>query len=88
MATCWPALLPRLPKSAVAAQTLLADVPLARFLEEPLVPYEIDEVTRLILDSHDRRLSSRSADLTVGQFRDWLLSYESTATCWPRSRRG
>jgi ethanolamine ammonia-lyase large subunit len=60
----------------VAAQSLLADVPLARFLEEPVVPYEIDEVTRLIVDSHDRKAFEPVADLTVGQFRDWLLSYD------------
>jgi ethanolamine ammonia-lyase large subunit len=60
----------------VAAQTLLADVPLTRFLEEPLVPYEADEVTRLIFDTHDRAAFAPVADLTVGRFRDWLLSYE------------
>ena len=60
----------------MAAQTLLADVPLARFLEEPIVPYEIDEVTRLIVDTFNRAAFEPVADLTVGQFRDWLLSYE------------
>jgi len=60
----------------VAAQMLLADVPLARFLAEPVVPYEIDEVTRLIVDSHDAQAFAPVKDLTVGQFRDWLLSYE------------
>src|SRR5262249_19246204 len=60
----------------VAAQTLLADVPLDRFLAEPLVPYEADGVTRLILDGHDSAAFSPVAGRTVGQFRDWLLSYE------------
>jgi ethanolamine ammonia-lyase large subunit len=63
----------------VAAQTLLADVPLTRFLEEPLVPYEQDEVTRLILDSHDPQAFAPVRDLTVGQLRERLLAYETTA---------
>ena len=61
----------------VAAQILLADVPLRRFLDEPLIPYETDEVTRLILDSHDETAFTPVAGLTVGQFRDWLLRYET-----------
>src|SRR6202453_83495 len=63
----------------VAAQLRLAEVPLAQFLEEPLVPYEEDEVTRLILDRHDRRAFAPVAGLTVGAFRDWLLRYETDA---------
>lgn len=59
----------------VAAKTVLADVPLVRFLEEPLVPYEHDDVTRLILDSHDREAFAPVSHFTVGMFRDWLLSY-------------
>ncbi len=62
----------------VAARYLLADIPLRTFLEEPLIPYEVDEVTRLILDSHDAAAFSPVAHMTVGQFRDWLLSYECT----------
>jgi ethanolamine ammonia-lyase large subunit len=61
----------------IAAQLCLADVPLARFLSEPLIPYELDEVTRLIIDTHDRAAFAPVADLTVGQFRDWLLRYET-----------
>ncbi len=57
----------------VAAQIALADVPMKRFLEEPLTPYETDEVTRLIFDSHDEQAFSEIAHLTVGEFRDWLL---------------
>ncbi len=60
----------------VAAQTLLADVPLVQFLTDLLIPYESDEITRLIVDGHDRHAFAPVADLTVGQFRDWLLSYE------------
>ena len=58
----------------VAAQAALADVPLARFLAEAVVPYEDDEVTRLVLDGHDARALAPVRHLTVGGFRDWLLS--------------
>jgi ethanolamine ammonia-lyase large subunit len=60
-----------------AAQLCLADVPLERFLAEPLIPYESDSVTRLIVDTHDRRAFAPVAGLTVGAFRDWLLRYET-----------
>ncbi len=60
----------------VAAQMALAEVPLASFLSEAVVPYEADEVTRLIVDSHDRAAFAPVAHLTVGGFRDWLLSYD------------
>jgi ethanolamine ammonia-lyase large subunit len=63
----------------VAAQHCLAEVPLRRFLEEPLVPYEADEVTRLILDTHDSAAFAPVASLAVGEFRDWLLRYETDA---------
>ena len=58
----------------VAARMALADVPLRRFLDEAVIPYETDEVTRLILDRHDARAFVPVAHLTVGDFRDWLLS--------------
>jgi ethanolamine ammonia-lyase large subunit len=58
----------------VAAQLCLADVPLKTFLNEVLVPYEKDEVTRLIIDTHDSKAFERISSFTVGQFRDWLLS--------------
>jgi ethanolamine ammonia-lyase large subunit len=58
----------------VAAQMCLADVPLARFLEEQLIPYEEDEVTRLIVDTHDKDAFAPVSEMTVGMFRDWLLS--------------
>ena len=57
----------------VAAQLALADLPLSTFLVEALVPYEDDEVTRLIIDSHDARAFKPVSHLTVGDFRDWLL---------------
>lgn len=61
----------------VAAQICLADVPLSAFLEESLIPYEEDEITRLILDSHDVEAFAPVSSLTVGEFRDWLLRYET-----------
>ena len=57
-----------------AARFILADLPLKTFLAEPLVPYEEDEVTRLIHDTHDAAAFAPVASLTVGQFREWLLS--------------
>ncbi len=62
----------------VAAQRALADLPLTTFLHEHVVPYEQDEVTRLIADTHDPRAFAPVAHLTVGEFRDWLLSDETT----------
>src|SRR5271170_4281135 len=64
----------------VAAQYALADLPLAAFLNETVVPYESDEVTRLIVDSHDRTAFAPVSHLTVGGFRDWLLADETTTT--------
>src|SRR5580658_5818936 len=61
----------------VAAQVCLAEVPLRTFLEDLLVPYEADEVTRLIVDTHDAAAFAPIASLTVGEFRDWLLRYET-----------
>jgi ethanolamine ammonia-lyase large subunit len=58
----------------VAAQRALADLPLAGLLEEPIIPYEADEITRLILDTHDRTAFAPVAAMTVGELRDWLLS--------------
>ncbi len=57
----------------VAAQMALADLPLCRFLDEAVIPYETDDVTRLILDTHDRQAFAAIGHLTVGGFRDWLL---------------
>ena len=58
----------------VAAQMALADIPLTHFLNEALIPYEADEVTRLIIDTHDKQAFAPVSHLTVGGFRDWLLS--------------
>ncbi|MCP1170930.1 ethanolamine ammonia-lyase subunit EutB [Ralstonia chuxiongensis] len=61
----------------MAARMALADVPLSAFLNEALVPYEEDEVTRLILDRHDAQAFRPIASLTVGEFRNWLLLHET-----------
>jgi ethanolamine ammonia-lyase large subunit len=58
----------------VAAQLCLADVPLKTFLSEAVIPYEKDEITRLILDTHDKNAFAPVSGFTVGQLRDWLLS--------------
>ena len=62
----------------VAAQMALADLPLATFLNECLIPYEDDEVTRLIMDTHDAEAFRQVSHLTVGDFRNWLLSDAAT----------
>jgi ethanolamine ammonia-lyase large subunit len=61
------------PVERTAARMALAELPLVRFLEEPMIPGEEDDVTRLILESHDARAFAPVAHLTVGDFRDWLL---------------
>jgi len=58
----------------VAAQMTLAALPLGIFLQEVVIPYESDEVTRLIIDSHDVQAFAPVRHMTVGDFRDWLLS--------------
>jgi ethanolamine ammonia-lyase large subunit len=64
----------------IAAQLVLADLPLATFLHEQVVPYEACEVTRVIVDKHDQKAFAPFAHLTVGDFRDWLLSDEATTS--------
>ncbi len=63
----------------VAAQFVLADLPLTKFLSEHVVPYEADEVTRLIADTHDAQAFAPIQSFTVGELRDWLLSDEATS---------
>ncbi|MCK9383765.1 MAG: ethanolamine ammonia-lyase subunit EutB [Nevskia sp.] len=67
-------------EARVAAQLALAELPLARLLEDLVVPYEIDEVTRLIIDNHDAVAFAPVAGLSVGQFREWLLSDHADST--------
>jgi ethanolamine ammonia-lyase large subunit len=63
----------------IAAQRALADLPLAHFLSEAVIPYEADEVTRLIMDRHDAAAFAPVRHLTVGGFRDWLLAADPVA---------
>ena len=70
----WRASRRKAAEERVAAQMALADLPLAAFLSETVVPYEDDEVTRLIVDEHDAAAFAPVAAMCVGDFRDWLLS--------------
>jgi ethanolamine ammonia-lyase large subunit len=72
----------------MAARMCLADIPLKIFLEELLIPYESDEVTRLIIDSHDPQAFAEISHLTVGDFRDWLLSDEADTVALKRIAMG
>jgi ethanolamine ammonia-lyase large subunit len=72
----------------IAARMALADVPLKQFLNEAVVPYEDDEVTRLIIDSHDAPSFAAVSSLTVGGFRDWLLSDAATGETLAKISRG
>ena len=72
----------------IAARIALSDVPLRQFLNEAVIPYEDDEITRLIVDSHDGAAFARVASLTVGAFRDWLLSDAATSEVLAMLSRG
>ena len=72
----------------IAARMALADVPLSRFLNEAVVAYEDDEVTRLIIDSHDVQAFAPLASMTVGSFRDFLLSDAATTEGLEKLSRG
>src|SRR2546423_953256 len=72
----------------IAARMALADVPLNQFLHEAVIPYEDDEITRLILDGHDVSAFASVSSLTVGGFRDWLLSDAATGEALGRLSRG
>ena len=72
----------------VAAQMALAELPLKTFLSEVVVPYEADEVTRLIIDSHDAAAFAPVAHLTVGDFRNWLLRDDTDAATLAALRPG
>ena len=67
----------------VAAQMALADLPLSTFLTEHVIPYEQDEVTRLIVDGHNAAAFRPVAHLTVGEFRDWLLREDNISELAP-----
>ena len=75
-------------EESVAARLCLADVPLKDVLAQPLIPYEDDEVTRLIIDTHDDGAFGPVSHLTVGSFRDWLLSEAATPAMLARIAPG
>jgi len=72
----------------VAAQWALAELPLKHFLTEVVVPYENDEVTRLIIDDHDSNAFTAISHLTVGDFRNWLLSDQATTAALTAIAKG
>ena len=72
----------------IAARIALSDVPLRQFLHEAVIPYEDDEVTRLIVDSHDTAAFAAISSLTVGGFRDWLLSDAASGDALRKLSRG
>ena len=72
----------------MAARMVLGETPLATFLDEMLIPYESDAVTRLIIDSHDASAFAPIAHLSVGDFRDWLLSDAATPATLAAIRSG
>ncbi|RSD30126.1 ethanolamine ammonia-lyase subunit EutB [Vibrio pectenicida] len=72
----------------VAAQMTLAELPLKTFLQQSVIPYEEDEVTRLIIDSHDIDAFSPISHLTVGDFRNWLLSDQADSYMLTKIRLG
>src|SRR6266851_1019403 len=72
----------------VAARMALSNVPLKQFLNEAVIPYEDDEVTRLIVDTHEALGFAAISSLTVGSFRDWLLSDAATSEALRQASRG
>ena len=72
----------------IAARIVLADIPLKQFLHEAVIPYEDDEITRLIIDTHDASAFAGISSLTVGSFRDWLLSDAASGEVLKKLSRG
>ncbi|MGA2288594.1 ethanolamine ammonia-lyase subunit EutB [Bradyrhizobium sp.] len=72
----------------IAARIALADLPLKQFLHETVIAYEDDEITRLIVDTHDTSAFAPISSLTVGAFRDWLLSDAATSDVLKKLARG
>lgn len=72
----------------IAARYVLADLPLSTFLTEALIPYEADEVTRLILDTHDKEAFAPISHLTVGGLREWLLTHTTDTAALTRLAPG
>ena len=72
----------------VAAQFALSDVPLRNFLNEEIIPYNKDEITRLIIDDHNKDAFSPIAHFTVGELRDWLLTDDADGLALERLATG
>jgi ethanolamine ammonia-lyase large subunit len=72
----------------MAARMCLAQIPLQSFLQDLIIPYETDEVTRLIVDTHDKQAFAEISHLTVGDFRDWLLSDSADSATLKRISTG
>ncbi len=72
----------------VAAKEVLADITLADLRNNPAVPYEDDEVTRLDQDSVNDAIYAGLTNLSVAEFREWLLSYETCGEDIIRASRG
>jgi len=72
----------------IAARIALADIPLKQFLHETVIPYEDDEITRLIIDTNDASAFAAISSLTVGSFRDWLLSDAASGEALRKLSRG
>src|SRR6202158_2585948 len=72
----------------IAARIALADIPLKQFLHETVIPYEDDEITRLIVDTHEASAFAGISSLTVGSFRDWLLSDAASNEALRKLSRG
>lgn len=72
----------------VAAQQILAEIPLVTFINEPIIPYEKDEVTRLIIDTHDKEAFKLISHMTVGEFREWLLDYSTDTQALSEVKKG
>jgi ethanolamine ammonia-lyase large subunit len=72
----------------VVAQMKLCEIPLKTFLTQHLIPYENDEITRLIIDEHDEKSFELISHLTVGDFRNWLLSDEATPEALKQIKNG
>ncbi len=66
------------PVERVAARAVLSQLTLAELREHPVVPYEIDALTRLVEDSLDGSAFAAVKHLSVGQFREWLLDNRTT----------
>jgi ethanolamine ammonia-lyase large subunit len=75
-------------RQMIAARIALADVPLKQFLHETVIPYEDDEITRLIIDTHDASAFAGVSSMTVGAFRDWLLSDAASGEVLGKLSRG